>query len=276
MNTTLETRPGPPGHLAAGQGPGAGDDLLDDLGGGHVALQPALPGRAERAGHAAAGLRGDAHRDPVGVAHQHRLDQRAVEEPPQRLAGGAPVGLEGAQRRHQVGQQRGRPAAPRWAAGQVGHLRRVVDQPGEVVGGELPGPEARQSRLDHEVPALLGAEVGEVTRRLAAAARLVEDQGSVLGRSVSVGLVGLVGLGRTPRSRRILTGPGPNPCSASPVAGLPRTGPAEPRRAPDRRATVGRGEAGAVRAPGSAAAARSARWWPAASRAGPSGRRGRG
>ena len=42
--------------LVAGEGPGAGHDLLDDLGGGHVALQAALAGRAERARHAAPGL----------------------------------------------------------------------------------------------------------------------------------------------------------------------------------------------------------------------------
>ena len=107
MKTTLETRPGAAGHLVAGQRPRAGDDLLDDLGGGHVALEAALAGRAERAGHAAAGLAGDAHRDAARVAHQHRLDEGAVEEPPQGLAGGAPVGLQRAQRRHQRGQQRG-------------------------------------------------------------------------------------------------------------------------------------------------------------------------
>ena len=71
---------GSAGHLVARQRPGAGHDLLDDLGGGHVALQAALAGRAERAGHPAAGLAGDAHGHPVGVAHQHRLDERTVEE----------------------------------------------------------------------------------------------------------------------------------------------------------------------------------------------------
>ena len=50
------------GDLAAGHRPGAGDDLLDDLGGRHVALQPALAGGAERAGHAAPGLARDADR----------------------------------------------------------------------------------------------------------------------------------------------------------------------------------------------------------------------
>ena len=167
------------GDLAARQGASTGDDLLDDLGGGHVALQAALAGRAERAGHPAAGLRGHAHRDPARVAHQHRLDEGAVEQLPQRLAGRALVGLERAQRRHQVGQQRGDDLL---AVGgrQVGHLRGVVDQPGEVVRGELLGPEAGQSELGDQRLALLGREVGEVARRLLAATRLVEDEGKGL------------------------------------------------------------------------------------------------
>ena len=132
---------GATGHLTTRQRAGAGDDLLDDLGGGHVAGQAVLAGGAERAGHAAAGLAGDADRDPVGVAHQHRLDEGAVEEPPHRLAGGALVGLERAQRRHQLGQERGDDVVA-LSHGQVGHRGRVVDQPREVVRGELLGPEA--------------------------------------------------------------------------------------------------------------------------------------
>ena len=77
MNTTLDSRPGPasapPRAARRGQ-----HDLVDDLGRGQVAGQPALAGGAERAGHAAAGLAGHAHGDPVRVAHQHALDQRAV------------------------------------------------------------------------------------------------------------------------------------------------------------------------------------------------------
>ena len=57
--------PGPAGHLPARQRPGAGEHLLDDLGGRQVAGQPGLPGGAERAVHPAAGLRRDAHRDPL-------------------------------------------------------------------------------------------------------------------------------------------------------------------------------------------------------------------
>ena len=172
---------GAAGDLVAGQRPGAGDDLLDDLGGGHVALQAALAGGAERAGHAAAGLRGDAHRHAVGVAHQHRLDQRTVEELPQRLAGGALVGLHRAQRRHQRRQQRlDEPLA--LGGRQVGHLGRVVDEPGEVVRGQLLGPEPGQTGLGDQRLALGGGEVGEVPRRLLAAARLVEHQGQGLDR----------------------------------------------------------------------------------------------
>ncbi len=74
--------------------PRRGRDLFDDLGGGQVAPQPALAGGTERAGHAAAGLAGDADRHPVAVIHQDALDHGAVEEPPHRFAGGAVVGLE--------------------------------------------------------------------------------------------------------------------------------------------------------------------------------------
>ena len=61
--------------------------------------------------------------------------------------------------------------------GQVGHLRRVVDQPGEVVVGELLGAEPRQAQLLEPLDAFVEGEVGEVPRRLLAAARFVEDEG---------------------------------------------------------------------------------------------------
>ncbi len=165
--------------LVAGQRACSGDDLLDDLGGGHVALESALAGRAERAGHAAPRLAGDAHGDPVGVAHQHRLDERSVEELPQRLAGGAAVGLEGAQRRHQLRQQ---PLDQLGALSrrQVGHLPGVVDEAGEVVGRELLRAEARQPELLEPRLALGRRQVGEVTRRLAAPLGLLEDEGKGL------------------------------------------------------------------------------------------------
>ena len=176
------------GDLVARQRAGAGDDLLDDLGGGHVALEAALSGGAERAGHAAAGLARDAHRDPARVAHQHRLDQRAVEELPEGLAGGAAVGLEGAQRCHQLGEQRGDQLLA-LDCGQVGHGCRVVDQSAEVVGAELLGPEARETEVDEVRLALVRSEVRQVLRRLLAAARLGEDEGELLrlGRLCGLG-----------------------------------------------------------------------------------------
>ena len=64
MNTTLDSRVGSPERPVAGGGRGL-PNLVDDLAGGQVALQPALAGGAERAGHPAAGLAGDADRRPV-------------------------------------------------------------------------------------------------------------------------------------------------------------------------------------------------------------------
>jgi hypothetical protein len=179
MKTTLGDPARAARHLATGQRPGAGDDLLDDLGGAHVALQAALTGGAERAGHAAAGLAGHAHGRAVGVAHEHRLDQGAVEELPQHLARGALVGLHGAQRGHQLGQQGPHQvgALPRR---QVGHLLGVVDQPREVVRGELLGAEAGQALLLQQRLALGRGEVGQVPRRLLSTARLLHHQGQRL------------------------------------------------------------------------------------------------
>ena len=134
MNTTLLTRVGPgagrpsepsasspssaplarraTGDVAGGSSPrrrrrAARHDLLDDLGGRHVAGQPLLAGGAERAVHAAAGLARDADGDPVRVAHEHRLDEGAVEEPPHLLDRGAAVGGEAAHRGEQGRQQVG-------------------------------------------------------------------------------------------------------------------------------------------------------------------------
>ena len=57
--------------------------LLDDLARREVPLEAGLAGGAELAGHGATRLRGHAHRHPVGVAHQDRLDARLVAQRPQ-------------------------------------------------------------------------------------------------------------------------------------------------------------------------------------------------
>jgi hypothetical protein len=185
MKTTLLTRPGPPG-TSPRHGARARDDLLDDLGGRHVALETTLAGGAERAGHAAAGLAGDTDGGAVRVAHQHRLDERAVEELPERLARGALVGLHRAQRRHQVGQQCGDELVA-LRGGKVRHLGRVVGQAPEVVHRQLLGAEAGQAHLLEQGLAAGLVEVGEVPRRLAAASGLVEDEGKGLDRLIALG-----------------------------------------------------------------------------------------
>ena len=126
---------------------------------GQVPLESALTGGAERAGHAATGLRGDAERDPVRVLHQHRLDQRAVVCPPQRLAGVAVVGLEAAHLRQQLREQRIDQLLPR-TGGQVGHLVGIAGQAAEVVPGQLIGPERGLTEVDHRQFAGRDVEVG--------------------------------------------------------------------------------------------------------------------
>ena len=54
MKTMLDSRAGPAGHLAVAQRAHPVDDLVHDLGGGQIAVQTRLPGRAERAVHPAA------------------------------------------------------------------------------------------------------------------------------------------------------------------------------------------------------------------------------
>ena len=211
--------PRSPGHLAARERTGPGDDLLHDLAGAHVALQAALAGGAEGARHAAAGLAGDAHGGAVLVAHQHRLDERPVEEPPQRLAGGAAVGLGDLQRGHQARQQAlGQLLALRGR--QVGHLRRVVGQAREVVRRDLAGAVAGEAQLLQPRLALGGCEVSEVARRLAAAARLLEDEGKGLHWLHFTGWVSL--------TTRPVSHPD-GPCSESTAASSAPTPPRRPR-----------------------------------------------
>ena len=69
--------------------------LLDDLRGGQVAGQPHLTGGAEGAGHAAAGLGGDAQGGALLVAHEDALDADAVVQLPQMLDGASAVGAQG-------------------------------------------------------------------------------------------------------------------------------------------------------------------------------------
>ncbi len=150
----------------ADEGVGA-NDLIDDLGGGHVACEPGLAGGAERAVHAASGLARHAQRDAARVAHQHRLDEGAVVQLPQELDRVAAVG---GQAPHLAQERRQHPGDEFLAVRrrQVGHPVRVGGVVREVVLLELRGAEPGQSELLHLLHALLGGEVGQVHRRLAA------------------------------------------------------------------------------------------------------------
>ena len=216
----------------AGGDSGEPDHLVDDLRGGQVAGQTGLAGRAERARHAASGLAGDAHRDSVRVAHQHALDERAVMQPPQRLASGAVIAVQlshrGEQRRHQrLGQPR--------AIGRrnVGHLTRIAHQPAEVVGGDLVRPERLLPHFRRDRPPPFKIEVGEVFRRQRS---LVPSTSVGLPRATAKGNV--VALGRRrigwkqgqdchdvlslPRARECWQARWPWPCcTTAPSAQLP-------------------------------------------------------
>jgi len=138
-------------------------------------VEAALAGRAERAGHAATGLAGDAQRRAIGVAHEHALDQRAVVCAPEGLAGGAVVAGHGPdfgqQRRHQLVDE------PLPGLGRdVRHRVRVDCQSREVVIGQLLGTKGFLAEFDHGGGALGGREVGKVARR-EPAARRIENKG---------------------------------------------------------------------------------------------------
>lgn len=167
-----------PGDLAVTQRPHTVDDLVHDLAGGQVPVEAGLSGGAERAVHPAARLRADAHGHPVRVAHQHGLDERAVEEPPQRLAGGVLVGRQVPHDRHQLGKQRFLELAARGGR-DVRPLGGVVRVPGEVVLRELLGTKRLLTDRGNRLFALGGREIGKVPRRLLGSAR--RDKGEFSG-----------------------------------------------------------------------------------------------
>jgi hypothetical protein len=105
---------------------------------------------------------------PARVAHQHRLDIGLVERPPQRLTGCAVVAGQFLLGGQQPGQQR---PGQLLAGGlrQVGHVGRVVGQPGEILPGQLVGPERPLPQAGHGLAAFGQRQVGQVPGRLGAA-----------------------------------------------------------------------------------------------------------
>src|SRR5207248_5440484 len=98
------------------------------------------------------------------VSHENALDQGAVVQPPERLAGRATVAALLPYRPKKRGQQLTR-EPPAGGDRNVGHRVRIADQPAEVVGGELPGPELLLPQRGHRGPAPGRVEVGEVPGR---------------------------------------------------------------------------------------------------------------
>ncbi len=121
-------------------------DLLEDLCRRQVALQPALTGRAERARHPAARLRRDADGVSLRIAHQHRLERRAVDRAPQHFSRLPGIALDLPDGVKQPGEQRFRHLLAHRRR-QIGHLARVGDQPAVVLVGQLLAAECGQPEL---------------------------------------------------------------------------------------------------------------------------------
>ena len=157
---------GPARQFACREPPGRVMHLPDDLGCRQVALQAALTGGTEGAGHSAAGLRGDADRGAVAVPHDHRLDDRVIECAPRSLDRGAMIcGLL-----PHRGQHRREPGLVNLLAEpgrQIGPARRVGVQPGEPLIRDLLGAKCRQPGRAHRLDALFGGQIHPMHRWLA-------------------------------------------------------------------------------------------------------------
>ncbi|SIA44519.1 Uncharacterised protein [Mycobacteroides abscessus subsp. abscessus] len=172
----------PTRQLAVTQGRRGIADLFQNLGGRQIACQSALAGGAERTGHTAPRLRGDAQRVAVRITHEHRFDGAAVMQAPQGFSGISRITGNLAQWLEQPGKQRlGHPAAG--TGRQVRHRGRVTHQPSVILVGDLLGTKCGKPQFGDHVTALLKAHIGQMTGRHGTT-RCVEDQrqGLVIGR----------------------------------------------------------------------------------------------
>ena len=117
-------------------------------------LRVSPPGRSRRTGRPCRSRPATRRRASMrpGIAHQDRLDEGAVVQPPQRLAGGAAVGLEAC-----APASAAAAAAPSTSARAPSAGRSVIsagscDEPGEVVRATLLGAEAGQPELRRPPP----------------------------------------------------------------------------------------------------------------------------
>ena len=145
----------------------------------HLHRRPARRGvidRVRRAGGGGQVSRGEPVDAPPALKAEQAVERAAQRRWRHRVQ--APLAVE--QREQPIverGEKRG--------IAEVG--QRFVDQPGEVVGSELLGPEAGEAELDRQRLPLLRSEVGEVSWRLPSAARFVEHQrqGFALGHQTA-------------------------------------------------------------------------------------------
>src|SRR5699024_3802949 len=152
------------GKLAIAHRTGGVAHLLHDLAHGEVAVQPTLAGRAERACHDTAGRRGDAQGGAAWVAHQDGFQQRVIVAAPERLAGLPIIGIELAQRGHQLREElllHGLSAGFR----KVRHLERIALEASVILVVELLRTELRKPELHHRFLNLLSRQIGEVLGR---------------------------------------------------------------------------------------------------------------
>ena len=156
----------PAGHLAAGQRPRRRHHLRRRSR-RWTGCGSARPGRSRRTGSAIPQPAcEDTHiGDPVRVAHQHRLDAARRRTPATGSCGSSPGRRLSSRSAVSSRGSSAAASASRSRGGQVGHLRRIVGQPGEIVPGQLVGPERRLPELGDGRPAAGRIQVGQMTRR---------------------------------------------------------------------------------------------------------------
>ena len=143
-------------------------ELLNDLARGQVTVQTALAGSTERAGHTAAGLGGNTQRSASWVAHQNRLQQRAIMQTPQGLSGLAVIRGSSPDRLHEFREESFLDCFA-LAGGDIGHILHIVGIVLVIVLSQLLCTEFRQANFCELVNALGFGQVREVLRGKSAA-----------------------------------------------------------------------------------------------------------
>ena len=141
-------------------------DLFHNLACRHVSSQTQLARSAEGASHAATDLTGDAQRGACGIAHEHGLNKRTVEQAPQRFDSGTLISHLtshfGNERREK--HLRGLDSFRCWEVGEF--LRIDIEMP-VIMIGKLLDPEFRKSKILGFSDTLFLGHIRKMQRRLA-------------------------------------------------------------------------------------------------------------